>query len=64
MLGRPLTGEFGIRNVLLEDAAELGVRTVLPERWVTLWGRAALPKMDTWLPAAAGVLGWAMIEGC
>jgi len=32
MLGRPLTGELGIKKVLLEDAAEPGVRVIELER--------------------------------
>lgn len=40
----PLTGEFGMRNVLFDEAAELGVRALLAEGWSD--GAAPPPKME------------------
>jgi len=55
MLGRPLTGELGIRKVLFDEVAELGVSVVVLERWVAL---GAGPNMEWFAP---GVEGCAMV---
>ena len=34
MLNRPLTGELGIRKVLLDEVAELGVKTLPKAIWL------------------------------
>ena len=50
-----MTGELGIRKVLLDEEAELGVSVEVLERWVAL---EAGPNME-W--AAPGVEGCAMV---
>lgn len=51
MLGRPLTGELGIRNVLFDETAELGVRVVDDESWVLPFTADPGPKMEFEEPA-------------
>lgn len=57
MLLRFLTGELGIKNVLLDDVAELGVRVVFDVD--PILAVVAGPNMDAWDPA--GVEGWAIL---